>query len=96
MQESLVVPDPQLRIISANRSCCGSAVQELLVNLAEHAEARNVRIVLDRDEQGFRIAVQDDGKGFDVSAPKGRGKRGGFGMLSVREWVVRVAGTFAA
>jgi len=77
------------------RSLLYRAVRELLVNVAKHAEARNVRIVLDRDEQGFRIVVQDDGKGFDVSALKGRGKGGGFGMLSVRERLVRVGGVFA-
>ena len=71
------------------------AVRELLVNVAKHAEAKNVQIVLDRAEQGFRIAVQDDGKGFDASVLKGRGKGGGFGMLSVRERLVRVGGVFA-
>jgi PAS domain S-box-containing protein len=76
------------------RSLLYRAVRELLVNVAKHAEARNVRIVLDRDEQGFRIAVQDDGKGFDVSALQRSGKGGGFGVLSVRERLVRVGGAF--
>jgi signal transduction histidine kinase len=76
------------------RSLLYRAVRELLVNVAKHAEARNVRIVLDRDEQGFRIAVQDDGKGFDVSALQGRGRSGGFGILSVRERLIRVGGAF--
>ncbi len=77
------------------RSLLYRSVRELLVNVAKHAEARNVRIVLDRDEQGFRISVQDDGKGFDVSVLQGRGRGGGFGMLSVRERLVRVGGAFA-
>ncbi len=77
------------------RSLLYRAVRELLVNVAKHAEARNVRIVLDRAEQGFRIAVEDDGKGFDISVLKGRGKGGGFGVLSVRERLVRVGGAFA-
>ena len=40
--------------------------QEALHNVVKHAEARNVAITLSgsRDE-GFRLAVQDDGKGFD-------------------------------
>jgi signal transduction histidine kinase len=46
------------------------------------------------DEQSLRIAVEDDGKRFDVSVRQGRGKRGGFGMLNVRERLVRVGGTF--
>ncbi|MCL5283022.1 MAG: PAS domain S-box protein [Planctomycetes bacterium] len=77
------------------RSLLYRAVRELLVNVAKHAEARNVRIILDHDEQGFRIAVQDDGKGFDISILKGRGKGRGFGMLSVRERLVHIGGAFA-
>jgi PAS domain S-box-containing protein len=42
--------------------------QEALHNVVKHAEARHVAITLtgSRDE-GFRLAVQDDGKGFDPS-----------------------------
>jgi len=42
--------------------------QEALHNVVKHAEARNVAITLSgsRDE-GFRLAIQDDGKGFDPS-----------------------------
>jgi signal transduction histidine kinase len=46
------------------------------------------------DEQSLRIAVQDNGKGFDVSVRQGRGKGGSFGMFSVRERLVRVGGAF--
>jgi PAS domain S-box-containing protein len=77
------------------RSLLYRAVRELLVNVAKHAEARNVRIVLDRNEQGFRIAVQDDGKGFDVSVLQERRQSGGFGMLSVRERLIRIGGALA-
>jgi signal transduction histidine kinase len=70
------------------------AVRELLVNVAKHAEARNVHITLGRDEQGLTIAVQDDGSGFDPAVLNGRGKGTGFGILSVRERLVRIGGAF--
>jgi PAS domain S-box-containing protein len=42
--------------------------QEALHNVVKHAEARNVSIALSgsRDD-GFRLAIQDDGRGFDPS-----------------------------
>ncbi len=70
------------------------SVREMLVNVAKHAEARNVEITLDRRERDLHIAVQDDGKGFDPAVLDGRGKGGGFGILSVRERLVRVGGAF--
>ena len=77
------------------RSMLYRAVRELLVNVAKHAEAKNVEITFSHDEQSLRIAVQDDGRGFDASTLNGRGKISGFGMLSVRERLVRVGGAFA-
>ncbi len=70
------------------------SVREMPVNVAKHAEARNVEITLDRREQDLRIAVQDDGKGFDPAVLNGCGKGGGFGGLSVRERPVHMGGAF--
>jgi PAS domain S-box-containing protein len=42
--------------------------QEALHNVVKHAEARNVAITLSGSHvEGFRLVVQDDGKGFDPS-----------------------------
>lgn len=42
--------------------------QEALHNVVKHAEARNVAISLSGSrDTGFRLAVQDDGRGFDPS-----------------------------
>lgn len=76
------------------RSLVYRAVRELLVNVAKHAEARNVSITLGGDEQSLEIAVQDDGRGFDPSILAGPGKGAGFGILSVRERLVRIGGAF--
>jgi len=77
------------------RSMLYRAVRELLVNVAKHAEAKNVDITLNCIEQGLRIAVQDDGRGFNPSVLDGRGRGSGFGILSVRERLVHMGGTFA-
>ncbi len=42
--------------------------QEALHNVVKHAEARNVSITLGGSRsEGFRLAVEDDGRGFDPS-----------------------------
>jgi signal transduction histidine kinase len=88
-------PEASLPLNEQVRVLLYRAVRELLVNVAKHADARNVEIVLNRDEQGLQIAVQDDGKGFDPSSLNERGTNGGFGILSVRERLTRIGGAFA-
>lgn len=41
------------------------AIQELLTNVRQHAQATNVRVQLDMDEDVVRATVEDDGVGFD-------------------------------
>jgi two-component system sensor histidine kinase UhpB len=64
-------------------------VQECLTNVAQHAQARLVDIEVGFDPDGeprsgtlLRIAVQDDGSGFDIATT-----RGGFGLMGIRERV---------
>jgi signal transduction histidine kinase len=57
-------------------------VQECLNNVVKHSQAKTVSIVLRREPQGFRLTVQDDGRGF-------HGERylenGGFGLKNITE-----------
>lgn len=46
-------------------------VQESLTNIAKYAGARHVTVTLARDGERARIAVQDDGRGFDPDAIRG-------------------------
>jgi PAS domain S-box-containing protein len=43
-------------------------VQEALTNVAKHAGARTVNVVLQRRVEGIQVIVADDGCGFDVEA----------------------------
>ncbi|MEO8921966.1 MAG: CHASE3 domain-containing protein [Caldimonas sp.] len=46
-------------------------VQEALTNVAKYAKAKNVTVTLEPDgDDAVRIAVQDDGIGFDDSVPR--------------------------
>ncbi|OHB64568.1 MAG: hypothetical protein A2Y76_11105 [Planctomycetes bacterium RBG_13_60_9] len=77
------------------RSMLYRAIRELLVNVAKHAGARNVGIVLDRDDRNIRILVEDDGKGFDPSVLDGYSRGSGFGIFSVRERLTHIGGNLA-
>ena len=61
-------------------------VQECLTNIARHAQARRVDIEVGLGEAAsgasLRVAVGDDGKGFDIGAPQR-----GFGLMGMRERV---------
>jgi len=61
-------------------------VQEGLNNVAKYAQAKNVSISLSSDERIFRIAVEDDGKGFEVEeVGLKRSSDGGTGLHDLRE-----------
>lgn len=62
------------------------AVRELLVNVAKHAQAQNVKVSTRRIGDEIRVSVEDDGVGFEVSQVHSYDyKTGGFGLFSIRE-----------
>ncbi|HEY3037404.1 MAG TPA: MASE1 domain-containing protein [Pyrinomonadaceae bacterium] len=64
---------------------------EALRNIAKHAHAESVSVLLEEDEQTVRIEVADSGVGFDVEAAK-RGS--GLGLISADERVHLLQGSF--
>ncbi len=72
------------------------ASRELLTNISKHAEASNVFIRIGRTDGSIRIVIEDDGKGFDTARLKEViHQQKGFGLLSIRERLTHVGGTFA-
>jgi signal transduction histidine kinase len=65
-------------------------LQESLTNIARHAEARSVEILLRRDATHIRLDIKDDGKGFDAEAV---GSKKTFGLLGMRERVIMLHGS---
>lgn len=64
--------------------------QEALVNTAKHAEASQVRVALTTEDDGVRIEVRDDGRGFvpeDVDTRPGH-----MGLASMRQRVELAGG----
>jgi two-component system NarL family sensor kinase len=59
--------------------------QEALGNVENHAQARQVRMRLERAfDQGLRLEISDDGRGFDLQAAA-RDTRRGLGLTHMRE-----------
>jgi signal transduction histidine kinase len=65
-------------------------VQEALTNIAKHARAEQVRVLLSATDGELRIEVQDDGVGFDL----GSGDTG-FGLAGMQERASLAGGTLS-
>lgn len=70
------------------RTCIYRVVQEALNNCVKHSQAREVRVVMQRDERGLSVSVQDDGTGFEPEHNRG------LGLLGMAERVRAAGGRF--
>jgi signal transduction histidine kinase len=73
-------------------------VQEALTNVARHAQAENVSVVLERRDSAVRLIIEDDGQGFDVNSLLGSRRRsqpasGKLGLYGMRERAALLGGT---
>jgi signal transduction histidine kinase len=69
--------------------------QEALTNVARHAQARNVGVLLEARDTSVVLIVEDDGRGFDVSQTMGSHvDRKNLGLYGMRERVALLGGTF--
>jgi signal transduction histidine kinase len=67
----------------------------LLTNISKHAGAAHVSIHIDRADGQIRMVIADDGKGFDTARLEEIiHQQQGFGLLSIRERLIHVGGTF--
>jgi signal transduction histidine kinase len=69
------------------------SVRELLANVYKHARAQSVSVSTLRDGNVVRIAVEDDGVGFDPRVLSRKIKRNeGFGLFNLRERLSHLQG----
>lgn len=68
-------------------------MQEALNNVAKHAEARRVCILLTRQGDELTALVEDEGRGFDPERAESGSDRRGIGLLGMRERIGLVGGT---
>jgi two-component system, NarL family, sensor kinase len=69
-------------------------LQEALKNVELHARARHVTVRLTKSGEFVQLAINDDGIGFDQNPrPTKRKRKGGLGLLSMRERATYAGGT---
>jgi signal transduction histidine kinase len=67
------------------------AFKEALHNLVKHSGAKEVAISLATEDDGFQLAVRDNGRGFDPAAVPARPGRGN-GLKNMRQRLEKIGG----
>ncbi len=89
------VIDLEERLSPAIETALYRIVQEALTNVARHAEATKVRLLLRRREAVIVAYIEDDGQGFDVVNVLDREMpETGMGLVGMRERVILLGGKF--
>ena len=89
---ALDAPDEELSVDAACTTAIFRCFQELLTNVARHADARLVTATIGREEDEIVLEVRDDGRGItNDQVTQGRT----LGLLGIRERVAVLGGTFS-
>lgn len=68
-------------------------LQEALTNVAKHASATRVSVIMKQDERGVQMIVEDEGAGFDIESHSlDADARQHLGLLGMRERIEAVGG----
>jgi two-component system sensor histidine kinase UhpB len=73
------------RLASETETTLYRIAQEALTNVAKHAQAKNVDVILERRSDSVLLIVEDDGVGFEPPAGNGGRSDQGFGLLGMQE-----------
>lgn len=84
LQVNLTVTGADRRMDSAREVILFRGIQELLSNIRQHAQASQVRLLLDLDSARVRVTMEDNGKGFDPQVVLA-GKHKTTGLPALRE-----------
>jgi signal transduction histidine kinase len=64
-------------------------VQEALTNASRHANAKQIKVTIERHSRDVQAVIEDDGVGFD----RRKARRRGLGLLGMEERVREIGGT---
>lgn len=94
IQAQLIVHGKTTRLKPEVETTVFRIVQESLTNVMRHAAARSVLVEITFNEAGIKLAIEDDGQGFDVArALAGEDGRAAWGLLGIHERASLVGGT---
>ncbi|HTZ39095.1 MAG TPA: ATP-binding protein [Syntrophales bacterium] len=68
-------------------------VRELLNNVVKHSQAKTAQVVIDKENEHFKVKVTDDGVGFVPKMPGLPNMEGGYGLYSIRERLMAIDGS---
>ena len=85
-----LVMDDELELQEPYATAIFRIVQESLANVAKHANATDVSVMVERGPQDIVLSVQDDGCGFDVAEQRSLGS---LGLMGLRERAQLLKGT---
>jgi two-component system, chemotaxis family, sensor kinase Cph1 len=68
-------------------------VQEALNNVLKHAKARNVNVLLQRQDRHLILIIEDDGTGIKQKPNDAKKGRAGLGLVGMRERAALMNGT---
>lgn len=75
------------------KTCVYRVVQEGLTNCQKHSSAARVRIHAEQKPGLLEVAIEDDGRGFDLNKTGPRHQNLGLGLLGMRERAYVLGGT---
>jgi signal transduction histidine kinase len=85
--------DPAVSLDVEREALCFRVAQEAVRNALKHAAADQVAVVLQRSEEGTRLTVSDDGRGFDLATAGGA--EGHIGTDLLRDLAAEAGGTIS-
>jgi PAS domain S-box-containing protein len=83
------------RLDTAKRTVFFRVAQESLTNVARHAKASRVEVIIQKFPEGICMKIKDDGKSFQLDRVLHRKGRKHLGLLGMRERLEMVGGSFA-
>jgi signal transduction histidine kinase len=78
-------PESLERLHPDVETACFRVVQEALKNVAQHANATEVRVTLLRDDEALHLSVRDNGAGFDAAEIGADAGHASFGLHAMAE-----------
>ncbi len=95
LEINCVITGTERRLNSTREVLVFRAVQEFLANVREHAQATQVKIMLDMDDHLVRAVVEDNGKGFNPDSLNGGDDLRPGGIKRLRDRVEQLGGEVA-
>jgi two-component system, NarL family, sensor histidine kinase DegS len=88
------LPDQPPQLSPIQKLALTRIVQEALLNIRKHAQAKNIRLSLSHDADNFYLLIADNGQGFDLAEVASRPlDRSGAGLEHMRTRAEAIGGT---